>query len=210
MNFVQPIREPEKIDAIEEILKSQNYRDYVIWLVGIYAGLRCGDILNLRVKDVRGQTHLEIEEQKTGKIKRIKIHRKLKEAVQQYTKGRADYEMLFRSREGKNRALTTTRVYQIIRQAAEKAGIRYPVGTHSMRKTFGYWFYERYRRNTSKGPVFALAFLKEWFGHSSEDVTARYIGLTQDIFDRAIDGLQIGTRPARSERKRKEFEEIDS
>lgn len=207
MNFVQPIREPEKIDAIEEILKCQNFRDYVIWLVGIYAGLRCGDILRLNVKDVRGQTHLEIEEQKTGKIKRIKIHRKLKEAIQVYTKGRADYEPLFLSRQGKNQTLTTTRVYQIIHQAADKIGIRYAIGTHSMRKTFGYWFYERYRRNTSKGPVFALAFLKEWFGHSSEDVTARYIGLTQDIFDRAIDGLQIGTRPARPGKRSKEFED---
>ena len=204
MNYVQPIRDAEKIDALEEILKSHNYRDYVIWLVGIYAGLRCGDILSLRIKDVRGQTHMEIEEQKTGRLKKIKIHRKLKEAISQYTKGRPGYEPVFISREGKNRSLTTTRVYQIIREAAKQAGIRGPVGTHSMRKTFGYWFYDRYRRSNAKGPVFALAFLKEWFGHSSEEVTARYIGLTQDIFDRAIDGLKIGTGTSKRKRAKDE------
>ncbi len=192
MNYVQPIREPEKIDAIEVILM-QHPRDYIIWLIGIYAGLRCGDILRLYVKDFRGRSHIEIREQKTGELKRIKIHPKLKAAVNEYIKGKHDYEPIIKSREGKNQPLTTTRVYQIIKDAARKAGIKDAIGTHSMRKTFGYWLYDRYRRSNAKGPVFALAFLKQWFGHSSEDVTARYIGLTQDIFDKAIDGLKIGT-----------------
>jgi integrase len=194
MNFVQPIREPEQIDAIEDLLKKLGQMWYLIWLVGIYAGLRCGDILQLRVGDVRDQTHIKLKEQKTGKVKELLIHPKLKQSLKEYIKGKPDWEVLFPSREGKNKPLTTTRVYQVIKEVAKEAGIQDTIGTHSMRKTFGYWFYDQYRRSNQKGPVFALAFLREWFGHTSEAITARYIGLNRDIFDQAVRTLRIGTK----------------
>jgi integrase len=201
MNFVQPIREPEKVDIFEEILKSREpkLRDYLIWLFGAYAGLRCGDILSLDVKDVRDKIHIDIIEQKTGNPKTIKIHPKIRPVLKEYLKGRKDYEPLFKSREGSNRPLTTTRVYQIFNEVARKAGIKGAFGTHSGRKTFGYWFYQQNKK---------LAFLKNWFGHSSEDVTAAYIGLSQDIFDKAVDKLQIGTKSGKR-KKVKKYEEVD-
>ena len=40
-----------------------------------------------------------------------------------------------------------------------------------MRKTFGYWAYKE---------GYDISLLSEAFGHSSEQVTRRYIGITQD------------------------------
>ena len=57
MNTVQPIRDLTKIKKIESILKKQNYRNYILFRLGIYSGLRISDILKLKVKDVRNQDY---------------------------------------------------------------------------------------------------------------------------------------------------------
>ena len=55
MNFVQPIRDPVLIEQIEKYLKNKNERDYILFLLGIYTGLRISDILSLTVKDLRNK-----------------------------------------------------------------------------------------------------------------------------------------------------------
>jgi integrase len=52
MNFVQPIRDPEKIEAIKQFLKERNERNYILFLIGVNTGLRISDILKLKVSDV--------------------------------------------------------------------------------------------------------------------------------------------------------------
>jgi len=51
------------------------------------------------------------------------------------------------------------------------------VGTHTMRKTFGYWHYKEF------GDV---ADLQQLFNHSSQSVTLRYIGIAQEIPTRGL------------------------
>ena len=74
MNFVQPIRDKQKIDEIKAILKRQSGRDYFLFIIGINTGLRISDILKLQVKDVREKTHITLNEQKTGKPRRFRIN----------------------------------------------------------------------------------------------------------------------------------------
>ena len=50
---------------IARYLKDKNKRDYVMFVTGIYSGLRISDILKLRVRDVRGKDHISIREKKT-------------------------------------------------------------------------------------------------------------------------------------------------
>ena len=52
--------------------------------------------------------------------------------------------------------------YAVLNTAAEAVGIDYPIGTHTMRKTFGYWHYRQHRD---------VALLQQIFGHSSPSVT---------------------------------------
>jgi integrase len=50
-------------------------------------------------------------------------------------------------------------------------------GCHSMRKTFGYHHYQQYKD---------IEILRKIFNHHNTGITSRYIGLTQDMVNKAI------------------------
>ena len=64
MNKVEPIRDVDKIKKIEDILLNQNYRDFLLFSLGINTGFRISDILQLKVKDFRDKNHFKITEEK--------------------------------------------------------------------------------------------------------------------------------------------------
>ncbi len=53
MEEVQPIRDTKKIDAMKTIMKGENnYRDLLLFVLGINTGLRISDILALKWKNL--------------------------------------------------------------------------------------------------------------------------------------------------------------
>lgn len=48
------------------------------------------------------------------------------------------------------------------------------IGTHTLRKTFGYHHYEKFKD---------VVMLQKIFNHSSTEITLRYIGIEQDEID---------------------------
>lgn len=180
MNVVQPIKDKAKLEAIKAWFAAREPRDNLMFLTGINTGLRISDILKLMVRDVDGK-HLVLREQKTGKRRFIPITEELSHAFRQFGKGKAPAEYLFQSREGINKPITTSMAYRIMREAAAAVGLKH-IGTHTLRKTFGYWFYQQHRD---------LALLAKHFGHSDPSITARYIGLDQDTLDSAIGKFRI-------------------
>lgn len=75
MKFVEPIRDKRKIELVKVILKKNDFRDYMLFLMGINSGLRISDILKLKVSDVRGKQYIEVKEQKTDNILNILVCR---------------------------------------------------------------------------------------------------------------------------------------
>lgn len=77
MNIVEPIRSENRIKQIRgNLYRQKNPRDYLLFVFGINSGLRIGDILSLKlgdVKDSRGdlKDYLDIKEQKTGKTRKV-------------------------------------------------------------------------------------------------------------------------------------------
>lgn len=71
LNTVEPIRDLDVVMDIAEYLKGKSDRDYVMFMFGIYTGLRISDILKFRVRDVRDKDAVYIREKKTGKEKRF-------------------------------------------------------------------------------------------------------------------------------------------
>jgi len=61
-----PIEDKRTVGAIGDYLKDRNERDYVLFMTAIYLGRRIGDILQYRVRDLRGKDRIAITEQKTG------------------------------------------------------------------------------------------------------------------------------------------------
>ena len=172
MNVVEPIRNKKDLRKIEAILRRQSLRDLLLFTVGTNCGLRISDILGLNVGDVRNKDYIDIVEKKTKKRKRFPINPKLKPMFEAFTEGRNKDEPLFLSVYG-NR-MERTQCYRIINDACKKAGVDYRVGTHTLRKTFGYHFYRRFKD---------VAILQKIFNHSAPAITMRYIGIDQDIID---------------------------
>lgn len=178
MNVVEPIRSKKDLRKIEGILRKQGLRNLLMFTVGTNCGLRISDILNLDVSDVKGKSYINIIEKKTSKYKRFPINAKLKPLFEIFTKNRALNEPLFLSMFG-NR-MERTQCYRIINAACKKAGIEYRVGTHTLRKTFGYHHYQKFKD---------VAVLQKIFNHYSPQVTLRYIGIDQDIIDESYNNF---------------------
>jgi|SRR5690625_3047076 len=176
MKIVQPIRDKKKIGEVKQILKHESYRNYFLFVMGINTGLRISDLLPLQVQDVRNKTHIVMNEQKTNSNKRFLINSELKQEIEQYTKGMNNEDYLFKSAR-RNKPISRVQAYRILNDAASKAGLE-EIGTHTMRKTFGYHYYNRTKD---------VAQLQEIFNHSAPSVTMRYIGITQDNIDKSLE-----------------------
>lgn len=182
MNFVHPIRDLEKIEELKNIFKKQSYRNYFLFVLGINTGLRISDILKLKVADVKEKTHITIYKKKTEKSKRFKINGTLRREIEDYIKGMRQDEYLFASRTGgKSKPISRVMAYNILNDAGRMVGID-EIGTHTLRKTFGYHLYQKYKD---------VALLQELFNHSTPSVTLRYIGINQDQMDKAIDDSSL-------------------
>lgn len=175
MNIVQPIRDYEKLEALKRVLKDKNERDYVMLMMGLYTALRISDILRIRVEDIK-KDYINLREKKTSKFRRIYLNHELKVALKSYISDKEPHEFLIRSREGVNKPISRARAYDILKEAGKEVGIE-SIGTHSLRKTFGYFAY----KDTKD-----VAALQKLFNHSNPEETLRYIGIEQDNVDLLI------------------------
>jgi integrase len=181
MNIVQPIRDLEKIEEIKEYLKEDSMRNYLLFLLGINTGLRISDILKLKVKDVDDTNHIVLREQKTGKQKWIRLTPALKRELKEYIEGKGFEEYLFKSRQGKDKPIGRNMAYKILKETANEFKLK-NIGTHTLRKTFGYHFYKQTKD---------IAMLQDLFNHSSPLITKKYIGISQDSMDKAMVNFKI-------------------
>lgn len=182
MNTVEPIREEKKIRAMKAILKNESIRNYMLFTLGINTGLRISDLLKLRIQDVvtekeKVKDSICIREKKTGKEKIFVINKTAKESITEYLNSLNSFDpswYLFKSKKGKNAAISRVQAYDILNAAAQMIGIKDKIGCHTLRKTFGY--HARMRGTP-------IEKLQKIFNHSAPSITMRYIGITQDELD---------------------------
>ena len=181
MNTVEPIRDLETVLDIADYLKIKNQRDYVMFMFGIYSGLRISDILKFRVRDVRDKDFISQREKKTRKEKRFPINKELKVIIEEYIKDKRDYEYLFKSPTQPNKPITRQQAYNILSNAGKQFGLE-SIGTHTLRKTFGYHLYKQTQD---------AALLMDIFNHADIHYTLRYIGINQYCKNKAYNGLSF-------------------
>ena len=172
MTTVEPIRNKKDIEKVEKILSKQGKRELLLFVLGTNCGLRISDILRLNVADVRNKKYIQLTEKKTGKFKKFPINSKLRPLLDDFIQSRKNDEPLFLSHWG-NR-LDRVTAYNLIRNACKIAGLEEKIGTHSMRKSFGYHHYQQFKD---------VVILQKIFNHSSPQITVRYIGIDQDEID---------------------------
>ncbi len=180
-NAVEPIRNINEIQEMKTYLRRRSYRDYFLFTFGINSGLRISDILPLKVSDVRFKHYIIIREKKTGNLRKVRITRVLRKEIERYTLHMRDSDYLFPSRKG-NRPISRVQAWQIIHDAAKACGLKGSIGTHTLRKTFGYHFYQLTKD---------VAMLQQIFGHSSPSITLRYIGINDEMVDQALEKFSL-------------------
>ena len=175
MEYVQPIRDITKIDEMKIVLREQSERNYMLFLLGINTGLRISDILRIRVCDIKGKSILIIREKKNSKVAKLPIAG-IKGEIEKYIRGMEDDEYLFTSQKGENTPITRVQAYRILNNAAREVGLQ-EIGTHTLRKTFGYHFYQQTKD---------IAMLQLIFNHTDQSTTLRYIGITEEMIENTL------------------------
>lgn len=200
-----PFRSPMDFQAVANYLRGHGQnrlRNYMLIIVGTTLGLRCGDLLRLKVGDVwdsqRGavRSHVVLIEDKTNKRSTNVLTESARKAIGDYLKSAYKDEILAddplfcsrqRGADGKRRALDYTQVWRILTEAAKKTHVAGHIGTHSMRKTYGYSANKTMAEQGVPSAV-VMETLQAKYKHSSQSTTLRYIGLEQDNID-AVAGI---------------------
>ena len=190
MNIVEPIRDKRKIENLKVYLKGKDKRSFALFTVGINIALRIADLLDLKWKDVLKENKktfkdIEMYEGKTTKYRKIKLNKSAKSALNELLVSLNTIEMddfIFKSREGENKSITRQHALNILKDAAKAVGVTENVGTHSLRKTWGYHAWK-----TGFNP----AIIMETLNHSNLSLTKRYLGIQQDDVNELYDKLNL-------------------
>ena len=178
MKLVSPIRNESDIGKIKKFL-SGNKRDLFFFVLGINTGIRAGDLLKLRIKDLKytalgGQ--IPIIEEKTGKRNYIIINKTVYKAfqdyLQEYNPGDNDFILFSRKGDRQENHLHIFSMSRIVKQWFEDLNMPGSWGCHSMRKTWGY------QQRVKYGVDWSIICRR--YNHSNPSVTMRYLGITAD------------------------------
>jgi integrase len=184
---VDPIRSEKDIKAIRKLL-SGNARNHLLFIMGINSGLRTGDLLKLKVidvKDMQPGDGIKIKEGKTGKQNILVINKAVHKVLQQYfAEGQlSDNDYLFKSKKGKH-PLSIQAVNAMIKRWTVFINLNGNYGAHSLRKTWGYIQRVHY------GVGFEI--ICKRFNHHSPAVTMRYLGITDKEVEDVLINNEVG------------------
>ncbi|KFM95068.1 hypothetical protein D0U04_28570 [Bacillus clarus] len=87
---------------------------------------------------------------------------------------------LFPSRKGE-KAISKIQAYRQLQKVGDFASVE-SIGTHTMRKTFGYWFYKQTKD---------VAILQKILNHNTSQITLKYIGINKEEKDKVLDTFLI-------------------
>ena len=195
---VYPIKTHKDIIAMANWLyEHKNHKFVLAFTLGINLGLRANELLDLKMNQVfspDGSVRLiedeedtsdgiDIYQSKTKKHRTVFLNAACKDALEWAFPIKGAYlhseEYLFPSREGGAIQVGTFR--KVLKEAAAACGLKQNIGTHTCRKT---WGWHQYKYNSEKANL-DITMLQRAFGHSSPEVTLRYLGIT-DEEDKAL------------------------
>lgn len=179
-NEVFPIKSKRDYNKFIKALKPG--RDRWLAQLGTAFGLRISDLLLLKIGELRGQKSITLREKKRKKKRVITFSPSVLKIVSQLKGDDDDY--IFASRKG-GKPITRVQAYRILSDAAKQAGIYEKIGsigTHSLRKTFGYRLYEN---------GVDITRIMSMLNHSSERETLKYIGITADEISEAYESIEV-------------------
>lgn len=188
-------------EATDEHHRQLASRNKLLFVIGINVGLRASDLITLKwsffldgVKDgeYKFKDFYTLQPKKTRKQKKFvklffnnTVKKVIVEYLNEFPMDNLD-EYMFKSREGDG-AIAATTLWRIIKNAAKEAGINQNIGSHSLRKSFGFRAW-----HDAEDKDKALVILSYVFNHSSVATTRKYIGIMDDEIKDVFDSLELG------------------
>lgn len=155
----------------------KHYRDFILLLIGVNTGCRIEVECEMRVSDFKGG-RVTITEFKTKKRHQYVMDPEIYAEVMKYinTFHLTSQEFLFRSYRNKYDAITRQTAWRRIKGLADQVGVKYTVGAHSLRKSYGRWLYDE---------THDIHLVQQFYMHNSAETTERYICLEKGDVDAA-------------------------
>lgn len=171
----EPIKDIQAIRRIKDNLLSESARAYALFVVGINTAFRCGDLVGIKVGQVRGKLagdEIVVKEEKTGKVRRVTLNEQTAFAIGRLlceTPDAQDDDQLFTGQRGR---LTVSYVNRLVKRWVKGVGLSGQYGSHTLRKTWGY-----HQRVTFKASIESLMVA---YNHSSQRQTLTYLCIQPD------------------------------
>lgn len=147
-------------DIMSHILAALTYENRLAITVSLLTGLRIGDVLNLRSRDLL-RDRITITEEKTLKRRTIRMPPKLRDELQAI----AGKIYVFENRLSARKHRTRQAVYKDIKRAARAFRIKSNISCHTARKIYAVSEYKK---------DFSVARVQKLLNHSNEAVTMIY------------------------------------
>ncbi|MBO5970942.1 MAG: tyrosine-type recombinase/integrase [Clostridia bacterium] len=187
---VYAFKDPADLQRMQQFLltngsyKRMRLRNWLFFTLGINLGFRVSDLCRLQWQNIY-KPHTDtfnlaewnyLMETKTGKKRPVVINPAAQRAVTYYmqqlgidpaTVNPDDY--VFWSNKRSYLHLQPDSIHDILKRAARALQIPFNVGTHSMRKTFGYMLYKATGNN--------IGIVQKLLNHTDSNTTLRYIGI---------------------------------
>lgn len=193
-NEAAPIKDVAKLKQIQHWLKFNDYRAYILFMIGLVTGYRGSDVIKLTVGDLREALKIgsiEVLEQKTVNTRKVTyvrsapLNSKLRDIISDFTNYKEDAEYVYPKKGSKfKQHIARDRLGKIYKKAATECGIDedLPIGTHTPRKNYGLAQYLKQDKD--------LEYVRALFGHSKLSTTRTYIGLGYDIAGEAAETME--------------------
>lgn len=197
----EPIKGLDDIQHISQyLIQNGRYRDNLLFVAGINFGLRCGDLLKLKVGHILTEDgtayrdKIVIREQKTKKIREAYLNDAICDAADLYfgSAGMVDLnDYLFKSQcnrvKSNGTPMTVRSVERLLKTIInDECGLDIHASTHTLRKTFSYHILMNAPDRTR-----AVEFLMKILGHSSPSVTLAYAGITKEEIEQSYKNLNL-------------------
>lgn len=188
-----------KEDDLKKIREYLSWKGKINFLefinFGCNVALRISDLSNLTFQDIDEKNwKLELIEKKTKKKRTIKLNKTCQKAIKNLKNFyiALGYDInkgyLFKSLSPYQKKYKldipykTNGVSKEFKKIEEFLNISYPIGSHSLRKTWGKNVYEKTRN---------IALIMQAFNHSSPQITLRYIGIEEEDINRLYEEFEI-------------------
>jgi integrase len=176
MELVQPIKDVDLIHKFKTELLKKSSRDYLLFDIAINIGMKITDIINLTVWDVKNKSQIAVSKDGTLGTINFLISAEVRSEIDKFILGMSPGELLFANKKGGKKPITIKQACKSLNEVGQRLGID-DIGTHTLRKTFGYHHYKKHED---------ILLLQDIFSHSTPDMTLRYIGVA-DIKDITIE-----------------------